>query len=659
MVNTASDGGGGGGGEMGISPSELQSMINTMKSSTSSALNLVNNYLGEFSQIGLDASSLKKAAQDLQWAQGQVPMLSRRQSMAQAVANQHPGLTVTTAGAGQLDFPTNAAASAAGQKAGKQAMQTLLEHDNNDQFILSELQKYGNDPAYLASFFQALGPQGLAQLGLQVTGYQQSGNKSQYQQWASTVGNAFATATYSMPYSNNFLSNMHLPDDPGADAADPQLSLIAPFLENGVYSPTWLKPLGSYALQQAYMAGQMPGTNVMPGNLDPIWTAISHNPSFAAQYYNQNFNNSQNPRDSLSGIMGNPGNRGFNDSAFAGMIQAATIAPQGTTNITPWSNNAQLTVQTFGKDTSASLSSSEQAVFGLIAMNYFNSVADSVRAAAPYVGKNGSIPGWQITASESDWGNFIEQAMQDKATSAQIMAFYGAWYAKNYPQDDRGPGQAQVPGEQGFWNNASLGLLTDFMAHNYQVAGAPAGNDSSDILKEVASAGGAAFLTSLAFGPEAGLATALVEGGKDAFQTAAEQGIQHAWPDSVQSSPNGDEALSQLTGVQTQWAQTVNWWYNGSPGNPQPPPTITPVSYMGQTWTGDPNYYENKYGGTFINKSGQVEDPSQIANNPKALAAYNAWLQDPAIVYHNESSFSTRGLGELLSQYARSNSGGG
>ena len=73
---------------------------------------------------------------------------------------------------------------------------------------------------------------------------------------------------------------------------------------------------------------------------------------------------------------------------------------------------------------------------------------------------------------------------------------------------------------------------------------------------------------------------------------------------------------------------------------------------MGQTYTGDPTAYEKQFGGNFIGSNGQIEDPPTIAENPKALAAYNAWLQDPAIVNANEAEFGDTQLGKLMSQYA-------
>ena len=77
-----------------------------------------------------------------------------------------------------------------------------------------------------------------------------------------------------------------------------------------------------------------------------------------------------------------------------------------------------------------------------------------------------------------------------------------------------------------------------------------------------------------------------------------------------------------------------------------------------EPYTGDPTAYERQFGGYFI-KDGKIEDPGTIAENPQALAAYNAWLQDPAIVNANEARFRRQGFGELMSQYANSYGGGG
>ncbi len=645
---------GGGGGSVGIDPQLLQSMINAMNSSAGEALTLVNGYISQLAPVGLDTASLARAVQDLTWAQDQAPMLNRRLSLARAMAEQNPGLVDVTAGAGALDFPTNQAAQAAGKSDGTSALQALDDRGNVD-FILKDLQAHADDPAYMSAFFGALGPQGLTALGLQVTGYQQEGNQDQYREWASTVGDSFAVATYQMPYNPDWISQLQPPGELAADPAMPMLGVIQPFLSHGVYSASWLSPLGTYALEQAYIQGQAPGMET-PVQLDGIWTAISHNPAFDAQFYHQNFTNGgrpgDRPGDSILGIMTNPMLIGsIDDSAFAGLVQSATIPPADAASTGQFAANAQLTIRQFGSDPSLRTSDQVRAAFGAIVVTYFNDLAYTVRAAAPGVGVQ-DVPGLPVSAGQPDWSAFVAEAMRDKTTAAELLTYYSAWAHgqphDSYPSQGGGP---SVPLDQGFWNDASLGMLRDFMAHDYQLAGAPAG-ESTGSIAGIAAAGGSAILTSLVFGPEVGLGEILAEGGKDAFQAAAEADLNTVFS-SGDPRPVNDSALEQLTGIQQNWSQIVSDWYNA--GN-----RAAATTYMNQSYNGDPATYISQFSNLGKNanfiQNGQIMNPAQM--NPYQLAAFNEWLQDPAIVSANREEFISQGLGGLLSQYARSNSGG-
>ena len=66
------------------------------------------------------------------------------------MAEQNPGLVDVSAGAGALDFPTTQAAQAAGKANGAKALQAIEDHGNDD-FILTELEQYADDPAYMAA----------------------------------------------------------------------------------------------------------------------------------------------------------------------------------------------------------------------------------------------------------------------------------------------------------------------------------------------------------------------------------------------------------------------------------------------------------------------------------------------------------------------------
>ncbi len=378
---------GGGGGEAGLDPQLMGGLISSLSQRSGNARGLVSNYLGQLRRCGLDTSRMSAAARDLTWAQDQLPMLNRRQAMAQAWQQQNPGFgPLVPAGAGYLDFPADQAATQAGQPDGAKALQALQDHSNTD-FIQADLSAHAGDPAYLAAFFQALGPHGLAQLGLQVNGYQQQGQQDTYQLWAGTVGTALATASYRMPFSQAWLSQLTLPE---SNATGPELDLIQPFLENGVYSAGWLNPLGQYAMEQARIQALEPGMGPIP-NLDGSWTAIAHNPPFDAQFYRQNFAN-KDPNasypPSLGWLMANPMvQHSVIDGAFASMVQAATIPPDPSQfpglNPAQFAASAQLTVQYFGAGPSLRASGPVRQALGAIAMNYFSSLAASAGAAAP------------------------------------------------------------------------------------------------------------------------------------------------------------------------------------------------------------------------------------------------------------------------------------
>jgi len=419
-----------------------------------------------------------------------------------------------------------------------------------------------------------------------------------------------------------------------------------------VYSPAWLNTLGGYALAKAKNYADSPSLQPWPPGMDVIWTALAHNPNAAAWFYHANFTQ-------IRGDMTSPLLYHFvDDSAFAGFVTTATIAPKGA-DPQPFAANAERTVQFFGEDAGLRTSDPVRQAMAAIAMNYFGDLSSSVRAAAPGVGRT-DMPGWQVTAPSSYWGNFVEEAMRNGTAAARLLTFYSAWKnAAAQAPDWRGHGLEDVPGQQGFWNHFSLGILDDFMASHYQAAGAKAGGDNSHIAEAVAS-GGAVFLTSLAFGPEAGVAAvvaALAAGGQDAFKTEVEQDLTQAFHGGDPEKPSDPSGLmQQLSGMPNVWSSTVTKWYNDGNG----PPPIDPVVYQGHSFTGDPATYINEYGGpkvaNFI-RGGKIPDPGTLS--APQLAAYNAWLQDPAIVNANRSAFQTDDLGRLSASYTRSFALGG
>ena len=61
----------------------------------------------------------------------------------------------------------------------------------------------------------------------------------------------------------------------------------------------------------------------------------------------------------------------------------------------------------------------------------------------------------------------------------------------------------------------------------------------------------------------------------------------------------------------------------------------------------------------FMNPDGTLKPADEIQKDPKALAAYNAWLQDPAVSNQVGPYFAAQSGGALMSLYDHMLSGGG
>jgi hypothetical protein len=659
-----------GGNFQGINPSMLQQLIKSLSSGVTGAQPLANSYISQFTRVGLDTGPIQKLLADYGWASAQQPMLNRRYSLASHQPSGDFTDGWTEEGAGTLFYATTAAAKGAGTADAKQ-MQAYL--DANDwsgiQKELGAMSQNGDDADYMAAFFSQLGPKGLYTLSLYAQGGSSSdaANEQEVQQ---IVGAGLATASYEMPLTMNFLQGMEPEHAPPGYATQElaggwDTAALAPFLTEGEFSSQWLQTIAPSVLYQKSVEEGAP----MPGGYDAIFTAIASNPDFAAQFYQQN-------SGQLDDYMTDPVlyHDLASDPGFGKFLEAATIPPQGDTNTKAFTANATHFVQLFGGGNQDTSSEVRQAM-AAVAMNYFGDIQGTVTAAAKGAGSS-----MGLTASE--WGSFVQNAMQDKTAAAFLMTSYANW--RGTQTDDSLPSNGQGDGKDtplyaGYWNDQSIGMLDYFFASNYQAAGAQAGQGNAvlDTLLEAVDAGGATLLTSVAFGPEAGAAEITMDvvedwgkdAGKDAFSSAAESTLgklTDQLTDSdggpVNASDAADQVFSDLTTIQGHWANTVISQWNqsqvgiGTPGQVNAK-DFPPVMYNGVQYTADPSQYEQQYGGTFMTASGTVMDPSQMS--PKALAAYNAWLQDPAISSAVATTFSAESQGSLNSYYGAQMGGGG
>jgi hypothetical protein len=655
-----------GGNFQGINPSMLQQLIKSLNSGVTGAQPVASSYVSQFTRVGLDTGPIQKLLADYGWASGQQPMLNRRYSLASHQPSGDFTDGWTEEGAGALFYTTTAAAKGAGTADAKQMQAYLDAHDwSGIQKELDAMSQNGDDADYMAAFFSQLGPKGLYSLSLYAQGGPSSdaANEQEVQQ---IVGSGLATASFEMPLTRSFLQGME-PENAPPGYATQELAggwdtgALAPFLTEGQFSSQWLQTIAPSVLYQKTVEEGAP----MPVGYDAIFTAIASNPDFAAQFYQQN-------SGQLDDYMTDPVlyHDLASDPGFGKFLEAATIPPQGDTSTKAFTANATHFVQLFGGGSQDTSSDVRQAM-AAVAMNYYGDIQGTVTAAAPGAGSS-----MGLTAAE--WGSFVQNAMQDKTAAAFLMTSYASWRSQQTDDSLVSNGQGDgpnTPGHAGYWNDQSLGMLDYFFASNYQAAGAKAGQGNAvlDTLLEAVDAGGATLLTSVAFGPEAGAGLITMDviedwgkdAGKDAFSSAAESTLGKLTDHLTDSGDGGpvnasdaaDKVFSDLTTIQGHWSSEVNNAWTQSVQNSSTAKDFPPVWYNGVQYTADPHQYEQQYGGTFLNANGTVMDQSQMS--PKAQAAYNAWLQDPAISSVIAQRFSAISQGSVNSYYGAQTGGGG
>ena len=657
------------GGFQGINPSMLSQLIKSLASGVNGAQPVAASYVGQFNRCGLGTGAVNKLLADYSWASSQQPMLQRRYSLA---SHQPPGSWVdgwTSEGAGALAFATTGAAKKAGANDAKQMSAYLQAHDQAGiQKMLDAMARSEGDSDYMAAFFSQLGPSGLYSLAMLA---QEGGSKDKDTadevKWV--VGNGLASASYEMTLTRGFLQGIEPDLERRPPGYSPEMlpggwdsGMLAPFLTQGEYSSQWLNVIAPTVLYRKSVEMGAP----LPGGYDAIFQAIGNNPGFAAGFYHQN-------ADQLNEYMTDPLLQNYlaKGQGFGHFLEAATIPPSGAASTKPFTENATEFIKLFsgGADTNGTV----RQVMAAVTVNYFSDLTGTITAAAPAADGKPSV-GSPLGLTADEWGKFVEESMKDKTSAAFILTNYASWRSEqepfdNLPTSGQGDGP-DTPTHAGYWVHSSLGALDYFFASNYQAAGASAGqgNDLLKILIDAADAGGATLLTSVVF-PEAApfviTTEVLAEAGKDAFSSAAESVLGKITEPLTETGndggPGADGLAKDLTDVQSRWSSMVHDTWNQSqptPGHANPK-DFPPVWYNGVQYTADPQQYEHQYGGTFTNADGTVMDLPDIQRNPKALAAYNAWLQDPAISNVVAGSFQAESQGSFNSFYAHQMAGAG
>src|SRR6266699_2733426 len=156
----ADPGGGGGGSIAAIDPQLMAQMNTSIKNGGETLVNQGGNLKNRFSNLFLDTAPLAEIVSIGNWAHDQLPMLTRRQTLAKAIDDTPGAHFYDEYATGMHLSPAQAA------QQGSDLARQFMELDSTDEEgarrahqIALELASHQDDPAFTSAFYGTLGPQ--------------------------------------------------------------------------------------------------------------------------------------------------------------------------------------------------------------------------------------------------------------------------------------------------------------------------------------------------------------------------------------------------------------------------------------------------------------------------------------------------------------------
>jgi hypothetical protein len=155
----------------GIDPDKLPGTINSLEHDKNRLQDSATRFKTRFTRYGIDTQPLNRLLAIAHWADGQLPMLRRRQHLAVAADEYTPNTTMVHI-ADSAITPGGAARSAKdGKTLGARFEQRMRDHDGAvPEDLFAALAAHGRDGDFLNGFYAELGPRRLSQLSNSMSG---------------------------------------------------------------------------------------------------------------------------------------------------------------------------------------------------------------------------------------------------------------------------------------------------------------------------------------------------------------------------------------------------------------------------------------------------------------------------------------------------------
>ena len=553
----------------GVDPSLLGGLVSSV-SGSGNAQPVVSGWMSQASRCGIDTSRLTAISQSLAWAQDQLPMLRRRQGMAQAYASQNPQLAggLVPAGGGSLgNFPDDAAA----QKAAQQDAKDFADGKLSTADIYKKMAANPGDAAYYTALIKALGPDRVRELE-QDPPYDPNdpnGDNARY-----VLAQAVSAAMWN---GVTFPEPGYEPKTDSVGKEDP--SLLAPLLKDASFPPRVLADLGTSCLAPGeYQYGQQ------------VWQALAASPAGATLFVHDNI------KILPEWMAGNSDHHGglpdFQAADFAQVIKAGTIGGPGADPNLAAQNTTSL-IQYYAAHPGSHTHVEIQGVFDQVVAHYWDDVQHSVTDPAPV-----DLGPGHVSVSADQWQALISEGMRNSHAGASLLAYAGQQAYQLKADNPHNASALHAAGVlEGFFSQTALNTYQQMKSDG----DSGASSWKSGFTAQLNTALGTGV--DVALNPQGAASTIAKAGVKDVINLVADQFI----PDDHPPPPPKPDVIG--------WR---NDWTDGAA-----------TTYQQDHAIGDPQQYAKIYcdGRPFLDDTGHL-----AANaSPQQKAAYNQWLQDPAL----------------------------
>lgn len=566
-----------------------------------------------FEAQGVATGDVTAIMQVASWVHDQLPMLRRRQSLAQAMVDG--GFAY---GGGPLwSFVDNGdylgafrtpeeARRAAGDLAAKVKDSAIGDDLPGD--VYEQLLRYAGDPDFVAEFYSQVGPEGVNKLYVGAHQDRDLGEGPDERK-AMAVGYSLATASHRLNLDDGWLDRL------GRDRTNTPQQYVAPFLRYGNWDKDFLKRVGNRELKG-------PAIPYDPERAAMIWDGIARNPVAAAEFYDENFELIQRKGAYDGTLRGDvaEGNRG----AWSDMIRSATVDardvyarlqlhdPAAHSRNLAEDNTARL-IKYVEDHKDEHVFGELQAAYGDVLKEYWDDMAYAVTSPVPQVGDHDVAGRDGVEVPRDAWAAFAQEAMRDGQTAANLLTQFRVWMGERTGEQAAPHTVGRSGTEQGdpfAWQDASVGRMRQFFQSNYGEVYKALGDEHEEWQQGVEK--GIETAIGWAFDPK-GIV-------KDVGKTVVTEFVKHTF------RSLSDEELEQLDlsalSSSSRWQDLANQHHAER--------NIPPITVDGLTWEGEPGFYEDLYGGRFTEGDGRILPLERMS--PEGVRAYNEWLQDPAVV---------------------------